>query len=285
MSLCPTLQTPFVTLHSSHYVLGLDTAIHILPDMCASCNINLFLPTQTKHGNDRAVKSPIINYPYLPLSEQIKRLLKIPGLEAVLDEWQTKVQKPGEYIDIFDGDICRTRLKGPNGKLFFSNKDNEKQGPNGELCIGVNLGIDWFSYIRVTSRRHIPPVQHHSLFATSRLSIDLLHLWKFGIKIPTEWCPEGRLVHIVLVAVVCDKPAAHKIGGFASHSHTHFCMTCWISLDNKTKAKAFQKGAFKPQTNEEQRDLGDRYQGLTNLNARKIFIKEYATRYTQLSQP
>src|SRR6267154_4597507 len=38
----------------------------------------------------------------------------------------------------------------------------------------------------------------------------------------------GRLVRLILVAVVCDKPAAHKIGGFASHSHTKFCTACWI---------------------------------------------------------
>ncbi|KAG2747856.1 hypothetical protein P692DRAFT_201652591, partial [Suillus brevipes Sb2] len=52
---------------------------------------------------------------------------------------------------------------------------------------------------------------------------DLLRLWKDGLNIPTESCPTGRLVCVILVAVVCDKPAAHKVGGFASHSHTHFC--------------------------------------------------------------
>ncbi|KAF8839064.1 hypothetical protein BDN67DRAFT_1012600 [Paxillus ammoniavirescens] len=34
-------------------------------------------------------------------------------------------------------------LKGPDGKLFFSNLPNEKNGPNGKLHIGVNLGVDW----------------------------------------------------------------------------------------------------------------------------------------------
>jgi len=36
----------------------------------------------------------------------------------------------------------------------------------------------------------------------------------------------GRLVRVILTAVVCDKPAAHKMGGFASHSHNHFCTLC-----------------------------------------------------------
>ena len=71
---------------------------------------------------------------------------------------------------------------------------------------------------------------------------DLLRLWRDGIKVPTESCPEGmpfspciqdhvlirtgHLVCVILVAVVCDKPAAHKVGGFGSHFHTNFCTLC-----------------------------------------------------------
>ncbi|KAF8834356.1 hypothetical protein BDN67DRAFT_1016591 [Paxillus ammoniavirescens] len=164
MSICPTIETPFITLQLSNCVLGLDRPVHVLPvcpscrdvfppaglphcqDQCMLCNINLFLPSQTKCGNPQAIKTPIISYPYLPLSEQIKSLLKIPGLEAVLDTWRGKVRNPGEYIDIFDGTICRTRLKAPDGKLFFSNNENERHGPNGELWLGVNLGVDWSAY-------------------------------------------------------------------------------------------------------------------------------------------
>ncbi|KAG2075892.1 hypothetical protein BDR04DRAFT_1114526 [Suillus decipiens] len=52
---------------------------------------------------------------------------------------------------------------------------------------------------------------------------DLLHLWKFGIRLPTEPCPQGRLVCVILVAVVCDKPAAHEIGGTKTRIHpNHF---------------------------------------------------------------
>ncbi|KAG2066277.1 hypothetical protein BDR04DRAFT_1130096 [Suillus decipiens] len=89
---------------------------------------------------------------------------------------------------------------------------------------------------------------------------DLLHLWKDGINIPTESCPKGHLVRVILVAVVCDKPAAHKVRGFASHSHTHFC-TIYA----------------------EQCKLGEEYWNLTTRTACKNFIKEHATRYTQLS--
>ncbi len=70
---------------------------------------------------------------------------------------------------------------------------------------------------------------------------DLLRLWKDRIRIPTESRLEG------IMAVVCDKPAAHKMGGFASHSHNHFCTLCWIPAEDKTKPVSFQDGGESPQ--------------------------------------
>jgi hypothetical protein len=48
-------------------------------------------------------------------------LLKIPGIEALLNQWHMKPQSPGEYSDIFDGSMCHLKLRVPNGMLFFSN--------------------------------------------------------------------------------------------------------------------------------------------------------------------
>lgn len=116
-------------------------------DTCPTCHLDLFLPDQTARGNKRANKTPLVKYPYLSLSDQLKSLLKIPGLESLLDNWCLKTRAPDQYSDIFDGAICKTKLKAPDGSIFFSNLPHEKSGPNGELCIGVNLGVDWFSYI------------------------------------------------------------------------------------------------------------------------------------------
>jgi hypothetical protein len=161
LSISTSIMTPFVTLQSSNNVLGIDKPIHTLPvcpscrevfppatshhsqEVCMPCNTNLWLHSRTSQGNTRSVKSLVVNFPYLPLSEQIKSLLKIPGLESVLDDLPVKPRKPGEYIDIFDGAMCCTKLKGPNSNLFFSNTSHESKGPNGELRLGVNLGIDW----------------------------------------------------------------------------------------------------------------------------------------------
>ncbi|KAG1722930.1 uncharacterized protein EDB91DRAFT_1255845 [Suillus paluster] len=166
LTLSPNIEPPFVTLQSSNRVLGVDKPIYTLPvcppcrdvfppacspqshDQCTLCNEDLFLPDKTACGNQRSLKSPLIKYPYLPLSDQIKSLLKVPGLESILDGWCSKPRSPNQYIDIFDGSVCKTKLKAPDGKLFFSNLPHEKAGPDGELHVGVNLGVDWFSYIR-----------------------------------------------------------------------------------------------------------------------------------------
>ncbi|KIN99331.1 hypothetical protein M404DRAFT_39984, partial [Pisolithus tinctorius Marx 270] len=112
---------------------------------------------------------------------------------------------------------------------------------------------------------------------------DLLQLWKYGIKIPTESQPEGCLIHVTLVAVMCDKPAAHKIGGFASHSHNYYCMCCWICSMDKGNVNAFQKAAHPPWTNVEQCHLGKEYHNLPSPNVQKIFVKDFATHCSQLS--
>ncbi|KAG1846632.1 hypothetical protein F4604DRAFT_1688312 [Suillus subluteus] len=236
ISLSPTIDTPFITLQSSNRVLGVDKSTYVLP--CTTCGVDLFLPDQTKRGNLCAIRLPVIKYPYLPLSEQLKSLLKIPGLEATLDAWRLKPRNPRQYIDIFDGDMCSKKLQGADGKLFFSNLPHEKHGPDGEFRIGLNLGVDWFSYIR----SNIAP--SHSSCPTS-----------FSIcNLPPEFRYFCRLVRVILVAVVCDKPAAHKIGG----------------NEDKDKPQSFQKG-------------GERYRSLTTSSARKAFVKEHTTRYTQLS--
>ena len=159
--LLPQLKVLFITLQSATNALRLDPPVSLLPvcpqcldvypaagslhtqDSCLTCSINLFLPDKTKRGKDRANKIPYIKYPYLSLSQQIQSLLAIPGLKNALDEWQIKLHTPGQYQDIFDGDMCRSKLKDPDRKLFFSNSTGETKGPHGELRIRVNLGVDW----------------------------------------------------------------------------------------------------------------------------------------------
>lgn len=70
---------------------------------------------------------------------------------------------------------------------------------------------------------------------------ELLHLWKEGIIVCTPKYPLGWLIRIILVALVCDKPVAHKLGGFSSHSHRFFCTQCWIEQQYKVTPATFAK--------------------------------------------
>lgn len=70
---------------------------------------------------------------------------------------------------------------------------------------------------------------------------ELIRLWETGFVMATPKYPEGRLIRVVLVCVICDKPAAHKVGGFGSHSHTFFCTKCWIKQSDKRTPAAYQK--------------------------------------------
>lgn len=70
---------------------------------------------------------------------------------------------------------------------------------------------------------------------------ELIRLWESGFIMGTPKYPEGRLIRVILVCVICDKPAAHKLGGFGSHSHTFFCTKCWIKQSDKRTAAAYEK--------------------------------------------
>ena len=158
----PQFELPFITLPSITCALAVNPSIKLLPvclncqdvfpsaasqhaqDACTSCKVPLFLPSHMNRGILRNAKTPVIKYLYLPLSQQLVSVLKIPGIEVLLDGWRIKPRNSGEYGDIFDSDMCHVHLKAPDGSTFFSNLRHERQGPEGELRIGVNMGVDWY---------------------------------------------------------------------------------------------------------------------------------------------
>ncbi|KAF9227073.1 hypothetical protein BS17DRAFT_669495, partial [Gyrodon lividus] len=93
----------------------------------------------------------------------------------------------------------------------------------------------------------------------------------------------GRVVCVVLVAVVCNKPAAHKIGGFRLHSHMYFCTICWITTESNPWLFPNCSPAFPPCTNAEQRKQGLEYCMVTGPTTCKNFVKLHVTWFTQLS--
>src|SRR5258706_8339970 len=70
------------------------------------------------------------------------------------------------------------------------------------------------------------------------------------VKVSTYLCgsimlrlvtPLARLVWVVLITVVCDHPAASKVGGFPSHSHRLFCPRDKAQRKDLPTCRCFQK--------------------------------------------
>ncbi|KZV92705.1 hypothetical protein EXIGLDRAFT_692440 [Exidia glandulosa HHB12029] len=249
--------------------------------------------------------------------KSLEAILSQPGVETACDAWRRCQRGAGTYRDVFDGEVVRN-LKAHDGTLFWRNgPDCLASGPEGELRLGVMWGIDWFSHIvSNTAPSHsscptsfsianLPLAQRFrtsNLICTSVLPgpkeqsgdevqrfirpiiSDLVRLWKEGVLISTPSCPDGRRVRVILLALVCDKPAAHKVGGFGSHTHTYFCHCCWCKRDDMASPEAFERDGFDKRTDARQRELGEQYRRLSTKAERKAFVKEHATRYTQLSR-
>jgi hypothetical protein len=115
---------------------------------CPKCRCPLFptlpTPSQQRHGRTTREKAkPYLQFPIKSLKEQLAAMLLIPGIE---DEVATSINKiktsePGKYTNIFDGKVCQ-ELPGHDSSPFFSPSDEELA--NGELRIGVSLGVDWY---------------------------------------------------------------------------------------------------------------------------------------------
>lgn len=255
----------------------------------------------------------------------------IPDVEDELDAWRLKTRIPGEYEDQFDGRICQ-ELPGHDGLPFFH--PELAAMPENELRIGLTLGVDWFSYHRsLISPSHsscpmscnIINLSPSSRYRASNLLLvgilpgpqeqdpeevqhfldllvdELLVLYHQGFRVVTKRCPDGRLVRVVLVGVICDKPAAHKIGGYGSHSHTFFCTLCWIEKSKRASEEAFKAGGmflltslrrlslitmtgFRPRTNEQHRQKQAEFLRCSTKAAKTQFVKEHATRWSALSR-
>lgn len=113
------------------------------PTICSRCSSFIYkaIPPNARHNTPL---TPQLRFPHKSIESQLHDMLAVPGLEAELDKWRKRKRTPGKYSDMFDGCVPKC-LKGHDGHLFFSNGADEiESGPNGELRIGLTLGVDWY---------------------------------------------------------------------------------------------------------------------------------------------
>ncbi|RDX44512.1 hypothetical protein OH76DRAFT_1096209 [Lentinus brumalis] len=113
----------------------------VLADPKAVCS-NCATPLFTFEGNWLRRSNPKrrLSFPFKSLTEQLQALLAVAGMEDHMDAWRHRSRILGRLADIFDGWVCRN-LKGPDNSPFF--RHDLPEGPDGELRIGVALGLDW----------------------------------------------------------------------------------------------------------------------------------------------
>ncbi|KAI0364659.1 hypothetical protein BV20DRAFT_955703 [Pilatotrama ljubarskyi] len=292
----------------------------IAPDVntrCSGCGHPLFKANSEdvhrRPRRRRGAKHPkaYLRTPAKSLTEQLGELLMRPGMEDALESWRKRVRSPGWLTDFFDGAISH-ELLGPDNKPFF--RRDLMEDPDGELRIGVALGVDWFSYLRSQIAPsyssclvsfnivNLPPFLRYrasnlllSMIIPGPKESDpdqtqgfmvivvneLIRLWRDGAVLPTYRCPQGRRIRVILVGVFCDKPAAHKLGGFGPHQHTFFCTRDWIS---QGLISALLGIGFWPRTNEQHRWLMDEYRQAPGKSAREEHATSYATRWSELAR-
>lgn len=108
---------------------------------------------------------------------------------------------------------------------------------------------------------------------------DLLQFWSRGIFYPrTPRHPAGRRIHIAMIPLVCDLPAARQMGGFASYGCIHFCSMCTLRLreiDNTDVTNWTRR------TGEEHRRRAEEWKDAGSKEREKLFIK-HGVRYSEL---
>lgn len=117
--------------------------------VCQKCGFPLFItdsrkPTKRKRKRSKKARRPKMQFPYKSISDQLPKLLSLHGFEDVVDDWRTKTRQAGVMNDIFDGQIAKNVL-GPDGRPFFRHDETGRTGPDGELRLGLTLGVDWYA--------------------------------------------------------------------------------------------------------------------------------------------
>ncbi|KAI0764182.1 hypothetical protein BD413DRAFT_494895 [Trametes elegans] len=250
---------------------------------CLDCGHALFHPDSENLGQRAGARrhrrpcKPFLRTPAKSLTEQLGLLLAQPGMEEAMEGWRQRPRSAGWLYDFFDGAISRVLL-GYDGMPFF--RHDLVEDPDGELRVGIALGIDWFSYLRsliapsYTSCPmsfnvvNLPP---HLRYRASNLLLSMI------IPGPKETDPDQTQQYVNILVT-------HKMGGFGSHAHTFFCTRDWISKGLKATLVAFTHGGFAARTNDHHRRMMAEYRAKETRHAQEEYAQAYATRWSALAR-
>ncbi|KZT31886.1 hypothetical protein SISSUDRAFT_1072597 [Sistotremastrum suecicum HHB10207 ss-3] len=109
---------------------------------------------------------------------------------------------------------------------------------------------------------------------------DLLQLWDPGVWYSsTPQNPDGCLVKAASVPLVCDLPAARRVGGFAGHSATCFCAYCALQ---KSDINELDMGRWPQRDPSTHRRLAQKWLDAPNASQQDALNTKNGIRWSEL---
>ncbi|KIK38450.1 hypothetical protein CY34DRAFT_108662 [Suillus luteus UH-Slu-Lm8-n1] len=109
---------------------------------------------------------------------------------------------------------------------------------------------------------------------------DLLPFWDSGVTFSrTSKYPDGRVVRIALIPIICDLPAAKQVAGFSGVGSKFFCSYCLLPLydiDNLDRCQ------WPPRDVEIHRRHACSYRDAPTLEERQRIFDQFGVRWTEL---
>ncbi|KIM79981.1 hypothetical protein PILCRDRAFT_89847 [Piloderma croceum F 1598] len=209
------------------------------PTICSRCNSFIYKATPANTlRNANNPPTPLLRFPYKTIESQLINILAVPGVEAELDKWRTRTWTPGKYGDIFDGDVPKN-LKGHDGLPFFRNIINAvENGPNGELQIGLTLGVDCYRTANLMLSGIMPGPKEQDYDEIQRflriIVNELLRLWAEGFQSRTD--AEQRRLGEEYANLNTANARDNFVKKYATHwtelaQLPYFDLVCMITID------------------------------------------------------
>ncbi|KAG2738629.1 hypothetical protein P692DRAFT_201730859 [Suillus brevipes Sb2] len=109
---------------------------------------------------------------------------------------------------------------------------------------------------------------------------DLLPFWNPGVTFSrTAKYPDGRIIRIALIPIVCDLPAAKQIAGFSGIGSKFFCSYCLLpsyDIDNVDRSQ------WPPRDVETHRKHATAYRDAATPEERQRLFDQFGVRWTEL---
>ncbi|KAG1848453.1 hypothetical protein F4604DRAFT_1973851 [Suillus subluteus] len=179
------------------------------------CNTKLW-KTRVIRGNQ--IQYPIRTYLHQDLKQWIARFLSRPGVEDLIDS----AARPHEKEDMEDiwhvSTFCQ--FLGPDSKPFLSPSIREGRYV---FSLGNKVAKQNVTVTGMYMNMYLPSTDQINHFL-KLLVDDLLPFWD-----PAKY-PDGRVIRIALIPIVCDLPAAKQVAGFSGIGLKFFCSYCLLPL-------------------------------------------------------